>query len=234
MKRVFLPAMIAMLAITNTGCNTGGDNNKTANGRTSGGVDDTITILKDDCSIAENTTIEVVLKLSDEHFRAALIAFEKNDNKACAADIKEGIKSFKAETEKRKGKTKELAYLAEKHLEGLDVKVEKGEVKNIDVLKKAFRKAEHINRQQEFVLIGDLFVPEKQDDIKPSLSKAILDLIVGVGEATGKAKADGEKIIKHGDELQSKLNTSKKVSKKEVDDYVLEVNSWIEKNVKED
>lgn len=232
MKKLLLPAMIGLLIAANTGCNNIETDNA-ANSNTTAPGSDTITIVKDGGDVAENITVEMVLKPSDEHFRAALAAFEKKNTKASAADIKEGIKSFKAETEKRKGKTKELAYLAEKHLEGLDVKVEKGEVKDIEVLKKAFRKAEHINRHQEFVLVGDLFVPEKQDDIKPALNKAVLDLIVAVGEETGANKSAGEKIIKHGEELQNKLNTANKVTIKDVDDYVLEVNGWIEKNVKE-
>ena len=223
MKMIFLPALIAMLTIANTACNNGGSKKDMAKDSEMV-VANTVVPME----VLQNTVVEVTEKPSDEHFRAALIAFDKKEQRECAKHIREGIKSFKKETAADKGKRKRMAEAAMKKLDRLDVKVEKGEVKNVEVLKHAFQKAEKVNIHQTLVMVNDLFIPEKQDDIKSDFSKILARLKNTVAEEKGIIKAEGEKVVKDGNAMETKLNTRAKVTKDDMENFIIEGSAWLE------
>ncbi|WP_126973604.1 hypothetical protein [Gynurincola endophyticus] len=226
MKSVLFSLFVLGVCI-NTGCNDGPND---ASKRESGEVGQ-MAPLKDSLEQLTSVTVEEVSKPSDKHFYESLTAFRKNDNKESAKHLREAIRSYKKEMESAKGKTREWAMSIEKKLEDLEMKIERGEVKDEQVLQRWYSSANRINHHRQFILVQDLYVPEKQQDFKSSLQKALDDLKSDVNESTGKVKTEGEEIVKKGEEMMSKLDKEARVTKKEVDDYVLKVNSWIERNL---
>jgi hypothetical protein len=221
MKRLFLPVLAAFVAMASSSCNSN-----------AGKKEDTAGMSKDSAELVQTTTVDMQVKPSDDHFLAALDAFTKKENAVCAKHIQEGINAFKKETAPDTGKTKLMAEAAMKNLEGLDEKVEKGEVKNIDVLDNAFTKAEDVNTHRMFVMISDLIIPEKPDAAtKANFSKALGKIKTSVAKDKSRMKADGEKMIKKGEAIEKKLNSDTKATEQEMKEFNNWAKNWLETHI---
>ena len=191
-----------------------------------------VAMSKDTVAVVQTTTVDVQVKPSDEHFIAALDAFAKKENAKSAMHIQQGIDAFKKETSADTGKTKMMAEAAMKNLEGLDEKVEKGKVKNIDVLDNAFTKAEGVNTHRMFVMISNLIIPEKPDAVmKDNFSKALKKIKTSVAKDKSKMKAEGEKMIKKGEAIEKKLNSDTKAAEQEMKEFNNWAKNWLETHI---
>jgi Sec-independent protein translocase protein TatA len=217
---VLLAGLLATAA-----CNTKTQENKET---TETAVIDTAT--NDPVEVLETEAMAVQENASDVHFMAALDDFSQKKLPQAAQQLQEGIEAFRQETASYTGKSKQLAESVTGSLKKLEEQLKKGQTPDLAALDNAVAKAQNVAAHQVFFTVEETLIPEKATETQNTFAKALAHLKKSVEKDKSAMKAEGEKLVREGEEMETKLKKGEQVEAAKIKDFTTRCKTWLEKH----